>query len=474
MGDVGLVRTTALERKQIHRLAPHLAEPRWMVVPVRSWTGLLKMRAAITAYETLGAVASADRHRNWGAREIEREEPLLDSSVYTHACAYREYLTDDAHLVLANLRSAAGLGAAAANHLRVDAIVQQAGRATGVEAVCTLTGRRVRVRARCVINAAGPWIEAVRRLENPAAPPLLHLSKGVHVVVSCERLPVRNLLFLATQDRRSIFVMRQLNAVVIGTTDTSWRGGADVWPDVTREDVEYLLDPPARHFRGDRLTPADVIGAWAGLRPLIAQPGKKPSEISRRDEVLIGPAGVVTIAGGKLTGYRPMARETLECAAEAAGLELAPVPAEEPPLPGGDFDGDLAALAARLVRETGVDAAVAARLVRLYGTEAGVPARAGAETLVPGVLASEVDWAIEREGAATLEDLLYRRLRTSLYAGGLREAAVAPAAERMARLLGWDAARRDAEKRQVLARLAADLAFRDEASAPAARAAGTA
>jgi glycerol-3-phosphate dehydrogenase len=472
MGDVSLVRTTALERKQIHRLAPHLAEPRWMVVPVRSWVGLMKMRAGITAYERLGAVEPPDRHRNWGAREIEREEPLLEASVYKHACVYREYLTDDAHLVLANLRSAAGLGAAAANHLRVEAIVQETGRAAGVEAVCRLSGRRLRVRARCVINAAGPWIEAVRRLESPAAPALLHLSKGVHVVVPASRLPVRNLLFLSTDDRRSIFVMRSQDMVVIGTTDTTWPGAAGVWPGIEREDVEYLLDAAARYLRGERLGVEDVVGAWAGLRPLIAQPGKRPSEISRRDEVLVGPAGVVTMAGGKLTGYRPMARETLERAAQVAGLSLAPAPAEEPPLPGGDFDGDLGALAAALERESGVSAAAAARLARLYGTEARELARGGSEELVPGVLASEIAWAIEREGAATLEDLLYRRLRTSLYAGRFREAAVTPAAARMAALLGWDAARRERETEGVRARLAADLAFRAETTA--ARAVGSA
>jgi len=376
MGDVSLVRTTALERKQIFRLAPHLAERRWMVVPVQSYAGLLKMRAGITVYEKLGAVELPDLHQNWGVSEIEREEPAIDVSVYKRACAYREYLTDDAHLVLANLRSAAGLGAAALNHARVEAIVQAGGRAAGVEAVCRLSGRRVRVRARCVINAAGPWVEAVRRLESPAAPPLLHLSKGVHIVVTAERLPVRNLLFLSTQDRRSIFVIRRGPCVVIGTTDTSYRQGADVWPEITREDVEYLLEPPGRYLRGETLGAGDVIGAWAGLRPLIAQPGKKPSEISRRDEVLVGPAGVVTMAGGKLTGYRPLARETVERAAEVGSLRIAPAAREDPPLPGGDFDGDLAALESALMRETGVSAVAAARLARLHGSEARELARA--------------------------------------------------------------------------------------------------
>jgi glycerol-3-phosphate dehydrogenase len=386
---------------------------------------------------------------------------------------YREYLTDDAHLVLANLRSAASLGAAALNHARVEAIVQDQGRAAGIEAVCRLSGRRVRVRARCVINAAGPWVEAVRRLESPAAPPLLHLSKGVHVVVACERLPVRNLLILNTRDRRSIFVIRRGPCVVIGTTDTSYPNGADLWPEITREDVEYLLEPPGRYLRGGKLGAADVIGAWAGLRPLIAQPGKQPSEISRRDEVLIGPAGVVTMAGGKLTGYRPLARETLERAGQIGSLRIAPAAGEDPPLPGGDFDGDLAALEAALMRETGVSSVAAARLARLHGTEARELAREGTQELVPGVLVSEIDFAVRREGAATLEDLLYRRLRTSLYAGSQREAAVLPAAERMAQLLGWDAARRHAEVRGVRARLAADLAFQDRAPSEVARAVGS-
>jgi glycerol-3-phosphate dehydrogenase len=473
MGDVALVRTTALERKQIFRLAPHLAERRWMVVPVRSYASLIKMRAGITAYEKLGAVEGPDLHQNWGVAEIEREEPALDVSAFPYACAYREYLTDDAHLVLANLRSAAGLGAAVLNHARVEAIAQEGGRAAGVEVVCRLSGRRVRVRARCVINAAGPWVEAVRRLESPSAPPLLHLSKGVHIVLTAERVPVRNLLILNTQDRRSIFVIRRGPAVVIGTTDTSYPHGANVWPEIEREDVEYLLEPAGRYLRGEKLGLRDVIGAWAGLRPLIAQPGKKPTEISRRDEVLVGPAGVVTMAGGKLTGYRPLARETVERAAEVASLRPAPAADEDPPLPGGDFDGDLAALESALMRETGVSALAAARLVRLHGSEAREVARGGSAELVPGVLSNEIDFAVRREGAATLEDLLYRRLRTSLYSGDAREATVLPAAQRMAALLGWDEVRMQSEIRGVRARLAADLAFRDQAPAGVARAAGS-
>ncbi len=467
MGDVATVRATALERKAVHRLAPHLAEPCWMLVPARSRAGVLKLRAALTAYEKLGAVEAADRHTTWDSDDLARQEPVLDRERYRYACVYREYLTDDARLVLANLRAAAADGAVVASRVPVGAIPREGGAASGVEAACAETGRRVRVQARCVINAAGPWVDAVRALEDRDAVPLLQLSKGVHVSLGRERLPLRSIVILETGDRRSIFAIPRGDVVYVGTTDTAYAKGYDLWPAVEREDVEYLLAPINAAFAVDPFAPEDVVAAWAGLRPLIAQPGKAPSEISRRDEVKVGAGGVVSIAGGKLTGYRPMARATLERAAADHGLALGPLPAEEPPLPGGDFDGDLEALAAAVERESGVGEACAARLVRLYGSEAPAVAAHGSET-VPGdasVCLGEVDWAVANEAARRLEDLVYRRLRTALYHPDAREGALEPLAARMAKPLGWDAERTASEVAAVRRRLEADLGFQREADA---------
>src|SRR5262245_35046991 len=463
LGDVALVRESALERKVIFRLAPHLAERRWMVLPVHSRAALLKFRAAITAYEKLGAVERDDVHQNWGVEELEREEPALDRSEWRFACAYREYLTDDARLVLANLRAAAGMGAQALNWAEVTGIPTENDRAVGVTARCRLTGREVRVRAGCVVNAAGAWVEGLRRLEDPAAPALLHLSKGVHIGIPAARLPVRNLLLLNTEDRRGILALRRDEIVFIGTTDTTYAQGANLWPRVERADVDYLLAPLARYFVDAKLEPDDVRTAWAGLRPLVAEPGKAPTDISRKDEILIGRAGVITIAGGKLTGYRPMAHRTLERIEKVLGRAL-PAADEGPPLPGGDFAGDLVALAQGLEREHGLGAAAAVRLARTYGTEAGEVAALGGAPLAEGcpVLAGEVDWAVEREAAATVEDVLYRRTRAALYEPDARSAIVAPLAARMARLLGWSAEKTEAEVAHARARLAADLAFASE------------
>ena len=461
MGDVWLVRETARERKAIRRIAPHLAEPRWMIVPSRSRAGLLKIRAGVAAYERLGRVASEDVHRNWSESDLEREEPLIRRSTYRFACVYREYLTDDARLVLANLRSAVASGAAVCNHAPVAAILREGGRATGIEARDRLSGRTVRVRARAVINAAGPWVEAVRALEDPEAAPLLHLSKGIHVVLSRERVPLNNILILGAGDGRTIFVIPRAATVYVGTTDTSYAVGATVWPEITAQDVEYLLSPLPRCLDLDPVKPKEVLGAWAGLRPLVAEPGKKPNEISRRDEILVGPANVVTIAGGKLTGYRKMACRAVEKTAEVTGLSVKPPTDEDPPLPGGDFEGGLDRLGSALADEVGSPRSAADRLVRLYGTETRAVVGPKFHPVVEGGDAAlgEIDWAIAQEGAVTLEDVLQRRMRLPLYDPIQSERAVEAIADRMAELLGWEGAKREEEVAVARARVAEDLAF---------------
>jgi glycerol-3-phosphate dehydrogenase len=276
---------------------------------------------------------------------------------------------------------------------------------------------------------------------------------------------VNHLAVLSTDDRRSIFAIRRGGVVYLGTTDTSYGGSSRLWPEIGRADVDYLLAPASRDFAVAPLRSSDVVAAWAGLRPLVAEPGKAAREMSRKDEVQVGPLGVVSLAGGKLTGYRPMARAVLERAAEVAELRLADA-GEEPPLAGGDFAGGLDDLAAALRRERpGLEEATAARLVRLYGAEARAVAALGPEPLAPGVpvLAGEVEFGVAREGACRLEDVHYRRTRVALYEPAAREAALAPAAARMAALLGWSDARRAEELARTRERLALDLDFREDA-----------
>ncbi len=460
MGEVGLVRETALERKAVHRMAPHLAEPCWMVVPARNRASLMKFRAGIDIYEKLGAVVEADRHNSWDRDDIHDHEPILRGDIYPWACAYREYLTDDARLVLAVLRDAAGQGAVIASRAPAVGVLTDGGRVSGVEVRCRKSGRSVPVRGDVVVNAAGPWVEDLARMEAPDAPNRLHLSKGVHVVVPSSRLDVRNLVIMTTADKRSIFAIPKNGFVIIGTTDTSYRGDRPLWPEIDRADVDYLLDPLPHYFDVEPLSAGDVVASWAGVRPLVAQKGKDPKEMSRKEEVWIGPGGMITAAGGKLTGFRAMAVTVMEAVAARLDKQLPPPP-EPDPIPGGDITSDLDTLSAEIAAEAGIGRPVVDRLVRLYGSETPAVISLGASPIIADgvVITGEVDWAVTMEAADSLEDVVYRRTRAAWYNPGERHALLAPVATRMAELLGWDHTRVETEIEAVRTRLVDELAF---------------
>ena len=367
-GDLGLVRKTARERKRIFKLAPHLAERRWMVIPAKTRARLMQLRAGVTTYEKLGQVSAEDKHQRWLRPELERHEPLLDRKRFPYACAYREYVTDDARLVLANLRASARRGSIMLNEAPVEALIKEdGGQVSGVRARCKLTGETFEVRGALVVNAAGPWVDALQGMEDASVRSNIHLAKGIHVVLPRERLPLDHLVVYEGRDGRHLFTVPRGDVVYLGTTDTSYQRGADLWPQITSEDIRYLLENIPAYFNTAPIEERDIVGAWAGLRALVAEPGKRVSEISRRDSVTVGAGGMVSVAGGKLTGYRFVARDVVAKAAELTGMTLAE-DAPHSPLPGGDFDGDLDALAARLAASFSVETEDARRLVQLYGT----------------------------------------------------------------------------------------------------------
>ena len=459
-GEVDLVRRTARERTAVHAMAPHLAEPCWMVVPARNWAAVTKFRAGIGAYEKLGGIDGTDRHEVWKGDEITAREPYLRTDPYDYAVAYREYLTDDARLVLATLRAAVGSGAVVANRLPVVGVVHRRGGDTidGVVARCDADDREVTVRGDVVVNAAGPWVEGIARMEQDPPDTRLHLSKGVHVVLPRSRFPVNHLVICNTDDKRSIFVIPRGDTVYIGTTDTSYHGDRPLWPEIESADVAYLLAPMARYFDfaavdGGPLRPDDVVAAWSGVRPLIAQEGKEAKEMSRKDEVTVGPGGMISIAGGKLTGFRRLAEDVLDVVAAQLGRSLPDGPGTAP-LPGGGA----VAIGDEADR-------LSTRLRRLYGSEAGDVAGLGADPLVAGepVLAGEVDWAIDMEAATTLVDVVYRRTRLAWYVPDRRTELATAIADRMADRLGWSTEERTAQYDDVRVRFADELAFKNGA-----------
>jgi glycerol-3-phosphate dehydrogenase len=454
MGDIALVREGALERRCLHGMAPHLVEPRWMLVPASSWLGQLKLRIGIALYERLGAVPRDERHRNWRRPQIENGEPLLDSARLTRACLYREYVTDDARLVLATLRAAASSGAVTCNYTRVDSIeLREDGCRLRVYDLAADTA--LQLDGRVVVNAAGPWVETL--LPEPQRRPRLHLSKGVHVVLARSRLAVRHMVMMTATDGRPVFAISRGEVTYVGTTDTSHPGGAEHWPEVDANDVGYLLDTVNAHFRGMPVAPDDVLATWAGLRPLIHQPGRSPKEMSRRDEVWRHGA-LVSVAGGKLTGFRHMAEQVMAEVGQVLGRSVT-MPEPLAVLPGGD-ETDIERALLRAGSRYGVDEAVAERLVRLYGSELDDVLGGQPRALSRSVFAEEVAWAVEVEGARTLEDVIYRRLRAAWFLPSELPVLIPAVAAELAGYLGWDERRRDAETARIQARFADELAFR--------------
>ena len=446
-GHIGIVREAARERKILRRIAPHLAQTTRLVVPCRTLRSILKFKTGMLAYERLGQVAKSEHHEIWDVERLAREEPELCTEGLRGAVAYPEYVTDDARLTLANVRSAAAHGAAVLTYAAIEEIVVENGKACGAVALDTLSGDQgARIRARLIVNAAGPWMDAIRALEDGDAPARLQLTKGIHVALSRKRLPIRNTVIMNTPDKRSIFVVPRGRFVYFGTTDTFYPK-AEYWPEITRDDVDYLLDVGSQTFRSGPFSDEDIVSLWSGVRPLLAQEGKGPSEISRRNETLEGPAGVLSIAGGKLTSYRSVATRIVDACVEKLGRGLTSSSTAEEALPGGDFAGSVEDLASELLGQ-GLDSDEAERAARLFGSEAQQVYREGAG------LVEEVRWSVLHEGALTLEDYWVRRSARARFddEGGL--ASLEPASETMAELLGWseDEALRQVEQCRAIRR----------------------
>ena len=447
-GEVRFVRQIARERAVVHTMAPHLAQPCWMLLPTRTRAQAAGRRAGLGLYERLGAVARAERHMVWRNTEITDREPYLRCDPDDQVIAYREYLTDDARLVIAVLRAAASTGTVAANRVPVVGLVRHGNRIDGVVIRCAMTEREVQVRGRVVVNAAGPWVERIAAMEQDPPASRVHLSKGVHVVVPRHRLAVDHPILCKAKDKRWIFVVPRDDVVYIGTTDTSYHGDRSLWPEVTADDVRYLLDPLDPYFDVDPLTGDHVVATWAGVRSLIAHDGRTTRRLSRRSNVTVGPGGMISIIGGKLTGFRQMADHVVRVVADCLGCTLPNGPGALP-LPG----------AGTLPPDGGP---AHERLVRLYGSEAPSVVAMGAGLVVDGgsILSGEIDWAIDVEAALTLEDVLYRRTRAAWFVPAERERLAPAVAAHMARRLHWSEQRCAEELTGVQARFADELAFR--------------
>ena len=469
-GHLHLVFESSRERRTLLRIAPHLVRPLEFVWPVYAGARVprWKLAAGLMLYDLLALFRNVAPHRRLSAAEIAEREPGVRRDGLTGGASYYDASTDDTRLTLANALAASDAGAAILNHAPARALVRDEGSplVTGAVVEDALTGRAVRVHARVVVNAAGPWSDEVRRLDDPSAAPGVRGSKGVHVAVPRERMGNRGALtLLSPLDGRVMFVLPAGTHAIVGTTETA----TTATPDDVRAsaaDVDYLLRSANAFFPEARLTSADVVSAWAGIRPLIASgyrhgatgaTAAAASSASREHLIERGSSGVVTVSGGKLTTYRSMAAEVVDEVERALGRERrrGVDPTETRHLPGGQFtsyDAELAAADEALRASGALDPAqaarVAERLVRAHGSAwravwaLATRDPALAAPLVPGLpyLRAELVWGVERETARTLTDLLVRRTHVAFETPDNGRIAARSAVGIVAPLLGWDAA----------------------------------
>jgi len=341
--DFWLVKEVGSERAIVHKLAPHLVLPEKMLLPLieNGSYGKWLTSIGLKVYDILAQVTGDDKRKMLEKKEAMKMEPLLPKKILKGAGYYAEYRTDDARLTIENIKTSLQFGATALNYAEVTDFVHKDEKVAGVKVKDVVSGKDFEIKSKYVINAAGPWVDELRSVNNSKKGKQLHLTKGVHLVFPHEKLPVRQSVYFDVPDGRMMFAIPRGKVTYVGTTDTNFNKDKDN-VDIDLADALYLLSAVNNMFPKIELEMEDIVSSWAGLRPLIHEEGKSASELSRKDEIFTSDTGLISIAGGKLTGYRKMAERVVNRIAkkmeEEHNAELRECDTENTPLCGNvDF-----------------------------------------------------------------------------------------------------------------------------------------
>ena len=485
MLDFRLVREALKERGLLlDRLAPHLVRPVPFLYPLtghvweRGYAG-----SGVALYDAMSLSSGHGRglpsHRHLTRRHALRLAPSLRKDALVGAIQYYDAQVDDARLVATLVRTAVTYGAEAANRARVVAFLREGERVTGAVVRDELTGTEYRIRAAQVINATGVWTDDVQEMVGERGKFHVRASKGVHLVVPRDRIQSETGIILRTE-KSVLFIIPWGRHWIIGTTDTDWHLDKEN-PAATAADIDYVL-AHVNKVLNTPLSREDVEGVYAGLRPLLAGESDETSKLSREHLVAHAAPGLVVVAGGKYTTYRVMALDAVNAAVHGLDRRVAASCTENVPLLGAD--GFPARWNGRHALADRADLHVAwiEHLLRRYGTM--TDELVGLIREDPGLgrplegagdyLRAEVVYAAAYEGALDLEDVLTRRTRICFETFDRGVRAARPAAELLAPVLGWDAARIDAEVAGYEARIAGERAAQDQPDDEAAMAAAVA
>jgi glycerol-3-phosphate dehydrogenase len=467
--NFGLVREALHERElMLTRIAPHLVRPVSFLYPLRhrGWERPY-VGAGLALYDTMAGHNSLPRHRHLtrtGARAL---APALRSNALVGALLYYDAQTDDARHTLTVVRTAAHYGATVRSSTKVVGLRRDAGRVVGASLLDVETGQQAEVTARVVVNCTGVWTDDVQELGGTRGHFHVRASKGVHLVVPRDRINSETGLILRTT-QSVLFVIPWGNQWLVGTTDTDWNLDK-AHPAATSADIDYLLDQ-VNSVLQTPLTRDDILGVYAGLRPLLTGESEETSQLSREHAVARTMPGLVSVAGGKYTTYRIMARDAVDVAVEDLEGTVPASVTERTPLLGADGYAALSNAVEALGRRWDLPAWRIRRLLGRYGSlidEVLTPALddPALRRPVPGAdeyLAAEIRYAVTHEGALHLEDVLTRRTRISVEVADRGVGASDAVARLLAPHLGWDEATTEAEVDSYRRRVEAELASQDQ------------
>ena len=419
--QIDVVAETGRERAIVYENGPHITTPLGMLLPFyKGGTfGPLSTSIGLKVYDTLAQVKKDERRVMLSPDETLTKEPLLKTDGLQGGGLYVEYRTDDARLTIEVMKKAVELGAICLNYAKMEEFTYKNGRVAGAKVKDEVSGRTIDIEALSVINATGPWTDKVREKDVVSNNKKLRMTKGVHIVMDQSVFPLHQSVYFDTPDGRMVFAIPREGKAYIGTTDTFYDEDPKK-PVAEQEDITYILDTIHYMFPDVHVTQKDVESCWAGVRPLIYEDGKDPSEISRKDEIWEAPTGLLTIAGGKLTGYRHMAKDIVDRLAKRKQFKhYAACQTQHLPLAGAEgltpetFESFVAKRTAD-GEGLGLETKQARHLVEKYGANVSklfkIIAAMPEDTFgLPADIYAEVVYAVEHEFAYRPSDVLVRR-----------------------------------------------------------------
>jgi glycerol-3-phosphate dehydrogenase len=461
--EFSLVHQVGTERRLLFQNAPHIVKAEPMLLPIIKGGSLGKIATSIGlgVYDFLAGVHFSERRKMLSAAETMKQEPMLNPSLVLGGGFYYEYRTDDARLLIEVMKSAVKEGAVCINYAAaVEALHDSNGKINGFKVLDKISNTHVNIRAKKVVNAAGPWLDQVRSMDAPPSGKRLKLSKGVHIVIALDKLPIKQAVYFDSPDGRMIFAIPRDQSCYIGTTDTFHDDGPDKL-NTEKVDIEYLLLATNRLFPDAKISADDVLSSWVGVRPLIYQEGKKAGELSRKDEIFVAPGGLISIAGGKLTAYRLMAKKTVDLLMnqeKSWKLRKQIFPSTRNyPLGGGNFEKNQSPeiFSALLTPKQGqllISEWIIQKWVDRYGTNASELIRMFCELALESseynLIKAELYYCVAHEAVCTLSDFLIRRTGMLYFEREAIASIYNALNEELAILLQWNEAKKLASLRE--------------------------